>query len=149
MEHLIAKEKGCWAEQMVFGFVVRSKEAERVGDRPLQPEHVQVAPTPLQTWPGVWREGGNSAGGAMGEGRPWGLRVSGCGKARMEAQRGGMLPGAGTGAGSSASRAGHGPLGSVTQDPGEELRRDGCLQGSGTKVRERWIKSKPLAALSS
>lgn len=39
--------------------------------------------------------------------------------------------------------------GSVTQDPGEELQRDGCLQGSGTRVRERWIKSKPLAALSS
>lgn len=81
----------------------------------------------------------------MGEGRPWGLRVSGCGKAWMEARWGGMLPGTG----SSASRAGRGQPGSVMQEPGEELRRDGCLQESGTKVRERWIKSKPLAALSS
>jgi len=62
------------------------------------------------------------------------------------ARWGGMLPGTGTG--SSASWAGHGQPGCVTQDPGEALRRDGCLQGSGTKVRERGINSKPLAALS-
>lgn len=53
---MLAKEKGCWAEQMVFGFLVRAREAERVGDRPLQPEGVRVAPTPQQTWPWVWRE---------------------------------------------------------------------------------------------
>lgn len=98
MEHLLAKEKGCWAEQMVFGFLVRAREAERVGDRPLQPECVRVAPTPPQTWPWVWREGGdNLAEGAMGEGRPWGLRMPECGKARVEARWGGMLPGVGTG----------------------------------------------------
>lgn len=40
--------------------------------------------------------GGNPAGGATGEGRSWGLRVSGCGKAGMAAGWDGMLPGVGT-----------------------------------------------------